>query len=136
MSLEEYSKEIAFIRKVLLEGDFKTVVKCLQPFENRLDPKEFSAIMFCIHRQRLFELVEEPDEIELRELLEQDIVGLCTPEQYQQLFDFLTLEHVSEHPDFAEWTKLRVLTVLYAGQKRLLLVSQAIHRTHLIAYRS
>lgn len=78
MRLEAYSKEIAFIRRVMLEGDFAAVVGCLQPFQSKLSPKEFEAIMFRIHRQRLFELVEEPDEIELRELLEQEIGKYCT----------------------------------------------------------
>lgn len=80
MTLESYSKEIAIIRRVMLEGDFTTVRSFLQPFESRLDVRDFRAIMFRIHRQRLFELVEEPDEIELRELLEQDIGNYCTAE--------------------------------------------------------
>lgn len=53
-----------------------------------------------INRQRLFELVENPDEGELRELLERDIPQWCSEEEYQELFQCLTLKSMKELPGF------------------------------------
>lgn len=57
-----------------------------------------------INRQRLFELVENPDEMELKELLERDIPQWCTEEEYQELFQCLTLKSMKELQGFEKWS--------------------------------
>jgi hypothetical protein len=52
----------------------------------------------------------------LRELLEKDIVEICSPEEYQELFNFLALERITDHPDFRSWTKISVMVWFSVGK--------------------
>lgn len=52
----------------------------------KLTAKDYNDVLFRLYQQRLLELIEEPDEAELRDLLEKTIVKYCSAEQYQGLF--------------------------------------------------
>jgi hypothetical protein len=49
-----------------------------------------------VYRQKLYELIEDPDEEQLRRIFEKEIVGYCSEEEFQELFNCLTYRSVSE----------------------------------------
>jgi hypothetical protein len=77
---ERYPKEIEFFRRVLIEGNFPEAINFIMAFESKLSERDYRRIMLEIFKQRLFELVENPNEEELRELLEKEIVNYCSEE--------------------------------------------------------
>lgn len=77
-----YSREIEFFRRVMLGGGFREAVSFVQTFENRLSREDMRRIIVEIYRQKLFELIEEPDEEELRELFERELVSWCREEEF------------------------------------------------------
>lgn len=63
-----YSKQIDFFRKIILKGDFEEAVKFLRTFEYRIEEQEFKKAVLEIYRQKLYELIDNPDEGQLRTL--------------------------------------------------------------------
>ena len=62
VSLSTFSKEVEFFRKIVLKGDFDEAIKFVLTFENRIDEKDFKRIILDLYRQKLYELIEEPQE--------------------------------------------------------------------------
>jgi hypothetical protein len=60
VSLSTYSKEVEFFRKIILKGDFDEAVTFVLTFENRIDEKDLKRIILDLYRQKLYELIEDP----------------------------------------------------------------------------
>ena len=60
VSLSTYSKEVEFFRKIILKGDFDEAVTFVLTFENRIDEKDLKHIILDLYRQKLYELIEDP----------------------------------------------------------------------------
>jgi hypothetical protein len=60
VSLSTYSKEVEFFRKIILKGDFDEAVIFVLTFENRIDEKDLKRIILDLYRQKLYELIEDP----------------------------------------------------------------------------
>lgn len=60
VSLSTYSKEVEFFRKIILKGDFDEAVIFVLTFENRIDEKDLKHIILDLYRQKLYELIEDP----------------------------------------------------------------------------
>lgn len=89
---------------MLMEGNYPEVMSFIAAFENKLSERDYRRIMFELCKQRLYELVENPNEEELKDLLDKDIVNYCSEDDYHSLFYFLTLKNMREHPKFETWT--------------------------------
>jgi hypothetical protein len=54
----------------MLKGDFNEAVTFLLTFENRIEESQLKKIVFDIYKQKLCELIENPNEEELKNLFE------------------------------------------------------------------
>jgi hypothetical protein len=52
---------VDFFRKILLKGDFNEAVTFVLTFENRIEEKDLRRIVLDLYKQKLYELIEEPD---------------------------------------------------------------------------
>ena len=113
LSLEEetgiclfrYGKEIAFLRQLILEGQWVDVENFLKPAQIR-SKIDFNQVLFEIRKQKYIELLETPSQLDQHVLVNalKDLEGLCNKETYNGLCYLLTLQKLSDHPDFAHWT--------------------------------
>ena len=62
----------------MLKGDFQEAVTFLNTFENRIEETQFKRIMFEVYKQKLCELIENPNEEELKNLFEKELINYCT----------------------------------------------------------
>lgn len=107
MKLVSYSREIEFFKKILLRGDFPEALTFIATFENRVDEKDYRKILLDLHRQKLYELIENPNEEELRALFEKDLLHCCSEEEFQELFTCLTFRSVAEIEGMERWSVLK-----------------------------
>lgn len=99
---------MVFFKKILLKGDFAEAIQFIQNFEHRLDANLIKKLILKIYKQKLFELLENPVENELRNLFEKEIINFCGSEdEYQHLFTLLTCRTVKEIPGMSEWTVIK-----------------------------
>lgn len=54
----------------MLKGDFTEAVTFLTTFENRIEENQFKRIVIDVYKQKLCELIENPNEEELKNLFE------------------------------------------------------------------
>jgi hypothetical protein len=107
VKLVSYSREIEFFKKILLRGDFPEALTFIATFENRVDEKDYRKILLDLHRQKLYELIENPNEEELRALFEKDLLHCCSEEEFQELFTCLTFRSVAEIEGMERWSVIK-----------------------------
>lgn len=66
--MRDYPKEIEFFKKILLKGDFNEAVQFIWTFEQKIPGATLKKLTLEIYKQKLYELLENPDEVELRNL--------------------------------------------------------------------
>lgn len=82
ISLNEYPKEIEFVRNVLLKGHFREAAQFLEAFENKLPLAQLKQLTLKLYKQKLYELLEDPNKNDLQDLFEKELVDLCSEEEY------------------------------------------------------
>lgn len=56
-NLREYPKEIEFLRKILMRGDFNDAVQFLWTFEQKIPNATLKKLTLEIYKQKLYELL-------------------------------------------------------------------------------
>lgn len=52
----------------MIKGDFHEAINFILTFENRIDDKDLKKIVLDIYKEKLYELIENPDEDELKSI--------------------------------------------------------------------
>eukprot|EP00743_Colponemidia_sp_Colp-15_P004540 GILK01004894.1.p1 GENE.GILK01004894.1~~GILK01004894.1.p1 ORF type:complete len:854 (+),score=139.34 GILK01004894.1:105-2666(+) len=104
--LERYGKETAFCRSLVLDGQWEDAENFLKPLQNR-PGFDFKKVLFEIRKQRFLELLDNqslsPAVTELVDGLK-DLEDKCSKEEFNGLCYCLTLERLTDHPDYKTWT--------------------------------
>lgn len=61
-NLQEYPKQIEFLKKILLKGHFNEAVQFIWTFEQKIPNKTLKKLTLEIYKQKLYELLENPNE--------------------------------------------------------------------------
>jgi hypothetical protein len=91
----------------MLKGDFSEAINFVLTFENRIDEKDLRKIILDIYRQKLYELIENPNEDELRKIFEKEVINYCSEDEFQELFNYLTFQSVNEIEGLEKWTVIK-----------------------------
>lgn len=104
--LYRYSKELSFLRSLILEGQWDDVENFLEMTQIR-EKIDTNQIAFVIGRQRYLELLvthQLDDQNYLLAVLK-NLEELChTKDQYNELCYLLSLKSINEHPDYSTWS--------------------------------
>jgi hypothetical protein len=120
---EDLGKELGFLRKLVLAGDWEAALSFVKPLQTSA-PSDHTRVVFAVKKQQFLELLESKDSRpELPELVNvlKGIESLCSGAEFKELCFFLTLSDIREHGDFRSWTATRgryatfqaMLTVLH-----------------------
>ena len=120
---EDLGKELGFLRKLVLTGDWEAALSFVKPLENSA-PHDHTRVIFAVKKQQFLELLEGKDaRPELPELVQvlKGIEPLCSGAEFKELCFFLTLSDIREHGDYRAWTATKgryatfqtMLTVLH-----------------------
>ena len=109
--VDEYGNDLMFLRALILDGQWRDAENFIKPLA--LQPHDqFDAprVLFEIRRQRFLELVDGRDHEAATSALAdglKQLEGKCSKEEFNKLCYCLTLEQLSDHPDYADWTPFR-----------------------------
>ena len=103
---DDLGKELAFLRKLVLTGDWDAALSFLKPLEAST-PGDHARVVFAVKKQQFLEKLESKDaRPELPELVQvlKGIEALCSAAEFKELCFFLTLSDIREHGDYRTWT--------------------------------
>jgi hypothetical protein len=103
---EDLGKELAFLRKLVLTGDWDAALNFLKPLEASA-PGDHTRVVFAVKKQQFLEKLEDTDaRPELPQLVQvlKGIEALCSAAEFKELCFFLTLSDIREHGDYRSWT--------------------------------
>lgn len=60
-----------------------------------------------VYRQKLYELIENPNEEELKKIFEKELINYCSEDEFQELFNYLMYRSVNEIEGLEKWTVLK-----------------------------
>mmetsp|Transcript_23453 Transcript_23453/g.41497 ORF Transcript_23453/g.41497 Transcript_23453/m.41497 type:complete len:705 (+) Transcript_23453:52-2166(+) len=107
VSMESYGKEITYLRRLMLDGQWEDLENIILPLKDEAADFDFERIQFLIHRQKFLEMLYSQSlssaVVELVENLKQ-FEGKCSGQEFQQLCYCVTLPKLTDHPDFRYWT--------------------------------
>lgn len=113
MSLEQetrvrrrsYGSEIDFFYDLVTEGMFEEAEKMIAPLENR-DKEGHAAILMQIRKQAFLEKVESVSTHDVGHLVAslKQLEVLAGKEEFSTLCYILSLNKLSDHPEYANWT--------------------------------
>jgi len=120
---EDLGKELGFLRKLVLTGDWEAALSFLKPLQTSA-PGDHKRVVFAVKKQQFLEKLESKDaRPELPELVQvlKGIESLCSGAEFKELCFFLTLSDIREHGDYRTWTAAKgryaafqaMLTVLH-----------------------
>lgn len=105
IKLHSYGKEIDFLYDLLIEGRFDDAEKFIQPLRSRSEFNH-SKVLYEIRKQRFLESIENSDSPNLQELVNalKEIEVLANKEDFNTLCLCLSLDKITDHQDYADWT--------------------------------
>ena len=105
-SIFSYNKELSFLRKLIMKGNWKESENFLLPLKS--NPLfEFSSAIYFLKLQKFFETTEtdsssyDQNEIELQL---KDIRNYTTEEQFKEVLNLLNKNSIKEDPKYKNWT--------------------------------
>eukprot|EP00946_MAST-07B_sp_MAST-7B-sp1_P001202 g1202.t1 len=110
--VDEYGNDLMFLRGLILDGAWRDAENFVMPLARSQPPEQFDAarVLFEIRRQRFLELVDGHDHDAATTALADGLKQLeakCSREEFNKLCYCLTLENLTDHPDYADWTPFR-----------------------------
>lgn len=117
-----YKKEIAFMRKLILEGKWGEAEEFFRPLEKN-KKFDYNQAMLCLKTQRLFELIENGDETNANVLESciKEIQQLSTQEVFDDIMLCLNVTSINEIENYKHWTILKGRFECFDNVKMLLL---------------
>jgi aryl carrier-like protein len=110
VSLHVYGREVAFVRGLVLAGNWEDLELFFESAPHLRDKIDFDHLAFQIGRQRYLELLDAPQQpLDKNFIVDalKSMEGMCSKEAYNGLCYLLTLKQLRDHPDFAQWTVQR-----------------------------
>eukprot|EP00357_Protocruzia_adherens_P010867 CAMPEP_0115023134 /NCGR_PEP_ID=MMETSP0216-20121206/32147_1 /TAXON_ID=223996 /ORGANISM="Protocruzia adherens, Strain Boccale" /LENGTH=807 /DNA_ID=CAMNT_0002396315 /DNA_START=140 /DNA_END=2566 /DNA_ORIENTATION=- len=105
-TLHVYGKEVEFFRQLILDGLWTEADNFLKPLGSRSN-FEISNVLFEIGKQEFLEKLETQNaETDVDDLVQKlkSLEDKCSKETFNNLCYCLTLQKLSDHPDYASWT--------------------------------
>ena len=125
--MEDLGKELAFLRKLVLTGDWDAALSFLTPLQTSA-PNDYKRVIFTVKKQQFLEKLESKDaRPELPDLVQvlKGIEPLCSGAEFKELCFFLTLSDIREHGDYRAWTAAKGR---YAAFQSMLSVLHPLYR--------
>ncbi|EKX37220.1 hypothetical protein GUITHDRAFT_155025, partial [Guillardia theta CCMP2712] len=107
--MEDYGKELNFLRKLVLRGEWKNAEEFIRPLQSSVK-EDYARVLFAVRKQQFLELLDDAESRpELPELVKvlKGLEELCSRSEFKELCFFLTLSDLREHGDYRSWTVSR-----------------------------
>jgi len=124
---EDLGKELGFLRRLVLTGDWDAALSFLTPLQTSA-PDDYRRVVFAVKKQQFLEKLECKDaRPELPDLVQflKGIEPLCSGAEFKELCFFLTLSDIREHGDYRAWTAAKGR---YAAFQSMLTVLHPLYR--------
>ena len=106
LSIFSYNKELSFLRKLIIEGNWEEAENFLLPLKSNINFEYNSAIKL-LKLQKLFEITETQsinlDQNEIESQLK-DIRNLLTEDEFKNLLNLLNQSSIRQNPEYKNWT--------------------------------
>ena len=106
LSIFSYNKELSFLRKLIIEGNWEEAENFLLPLKSNINFEYNSAIKL-LKLQKLFEITETQsinlDQNEIESQLK-DIRNLLTKDEFKNLLNLLNQSSIRQNPEYKNWT--------------------------------
>ena len=106
LSIFTYNKELSFLRKLIIEGNWEEAENFLLPLKSNINFEYNSAIKL-LKLQKLFEITETQsinlDQNEIESQLK-DIRNLLTEDEFKNLLNLLNQSSIRQNPEYKNWT--------------------------------
>ena len=106
LSIFTYNKELSFLRKLIIEGNWEEAENFLLPLKSNENFQYNSAIKY-LKLQKIYEAIEtRSDNLNQEEILSQlkDIKNFLTEEEFKDLLNLLNKNSIKEIPQYHNWT--------------------------------
>ena len=106
LSIFTYNKELSFLRKLIIEGNWEEAENFLLPLKSNENFQYNSAIKY-LKLQKIYEAIEtRSDNLNQEEILSQlkDIKNFLTEEEFKDLLNILNKNSIKEIPQYHNWT--------------------------------
>jgi WD repeat-containing protein 47 len=99
-----YGKEIDFLYDLIMEGRFEDSEKFIAPLRSRSE-FNYTKVLFEIRKQKFLEALENSESPNLQELVIalKEIESLSNKEEFNTLCYCLSLNKITDHPDYSNW---------------------------------
>lgn len=106
--LHSFGKEIDFLYDLLMDGRFEDAEKFITPLNSRPE-FNYSQVLFEIRKEKFLESLENSDSPNLQELVAalKEIESISNKEEFNALCYCLSLNKITDHPDYANWNMWR-----------------------------
>jgi WD40 repeat protein len=106
--LHSYGKEIDFLYDLLMEGRFDDAEKFISPLRSRPE-FNYTKVLFEIRKEKFLEALENSESPNLQELVSalKEIESLSSKEEFNNLCYCLSLNKITDHPDYSNWDQWR-----------------------------
>ena len=105
IKLRSFGKEIDFFYEIVMEGRYEDIETFITPLLNR-NQTSYNNIAFMIRKQEFLEKLENSTDPQLDELVVvlKEIEKTCPSEDFSNFCSVLSLNKVTEHADYVDWT--------------------------------
>ena len=106
LSIFYFNKELSFLRKLIIEGNWEEAENFLLPLESN-EIFEYKKAMSILKLQRIYETIEtHSSDLNQEKIISQlkDIKKLLTEEEFRDLLDLLNKNSIKEIPKYKDWT--------------------------------
>ena len=109
LTTTNYGTDLDFLRSLILDAQFDDAESFVLPLAN-VDDFDANRVLFEIRRQRFLELVDGNEGEAAQHVLSTSLKQLeskCSRAEWHKLCYCLTLQSLSDHPDYTNWTPYR-----------------------------
>ena len=118
LSIFSYKKELSFLRKLIIEGNWEEAENFLLPLKSNIN-FEYNKAISSLKLQKIYEVIEtrSADIDQEKIILElKDIKNFLTEGEFRELLDLLNKNSIKEIPKYKDWTvnrgRLKLLKIL------------------------
>ena len=106
LSIFSYKKELSFLRKLIIEGNWEEAENFLLPLKSNIN-FEYNKAISSLKLQKIYEVIEtrSADIDQEKIILElKDIKNFLTEVEFRELLDLLNKNSIKEIPKYKDWT--------------------------------
>ena len=106
LSIFSYKKELSFLRKLIIEGNWEEAENFLLPLKSNIN-FEYNKAISSLKLQKIYEVIEtrSADINQEKIILElKDIKNFLSEGEFRELLDLLNKNSIKEIPKYKDWT--------------------------------